>query len=420
MPIPLGCIDGPLAGTMELKCQCSAVSAATSYRKMNKSKITMNSSSKPQRDPTIDIAKGIGIILVVIGHNAFVVHSRTTVFEFIFSFHMPLFFVLSGMYINRHLSFKEFVTPKFDSLIKPYFTFFLLFWIVLAAAGNLDTLGYVEGIVYASTSTIVPIAIPAWFLPNLFISLCLAYLLIKLAGHSVHGDRYLFFIASGLLVIGIVNVRLFWNCVDLNWVIPSYQTGKTILVKGLPWNMDLLPVNSALIIFGWLCRDKIRNIRFQWLPFIVALVLFGLLHKYFHYYVDLAARKFDDVAICISQIVLGIYLVLAISSKLREFAVLSGALAYIGQISLIILLFHMPIRNAFARVLAGSNLSFLATSIIASLVCFFGSIAIFEFAVRVKPFSMLLLPKNCARLKNLSADTGKSFAEVFRLRRNSN
>ena len=43
-----------------------------------------------QRDKSIDIAKGIGIILVVYGHLA------CPISEEIFLFHMPLFFLLSG------------------------------------------------------------------------------------------------------------------------------------------------------------------------------------------------------------------------------------------------------------------------------------------------------------------------------------
>ena len=45
----------------------------------------------------IDIAKGIALFLVVWGH---LVPDDSTVFRIIFSFHMPLFFILSGMTLN--------------------------------------------------------------------------------------------------------------------------------------------------------------------------------------------------------------------------------------------------------------------------------------------------------------------------------
>lgn len=56
-----------------------------------------------RRSTFIDIAKGIGIILVVLGHldtNGQI--SR----EVIYSFHMPLFFLLSGIFANTKMDFK--------------------------------------------------------------------------------------------------------------------------------------------------------------------------------------------------------------------------------------------------------------------------------------------------------------------------
>lgn len=48
------------------------------------------------RIETLDIAKGIGFFLVVLGH---LVPSGGTVSIFIFSFHMPLFFIIAGYFI---------------------------------------------------------------------------------------------------------------------------------------------------------------------------------------------------------------------------------------------------------------------------------------------------------------------------------
>ena len=61
------------------------------------------------------IAKGIGIILVVIGHF----HPDTSplywsdIRVIIYSFHMPLFFVLSGyLYVNGKYVYRELVKIK--------------------------------------------------------------------------------------------------------------------------------------------------------------------------------------------------------------------------------------------------------------------------------------------------------------------
>ena len=49
-----------------------------------------------QRDKTLDIAKGICIILMVIGHSG----CPTYLHDFIYMFHMPCFFFISGWLLN--------------------------------------------------------------------------------------------------------------------------------------------------------------------------------------------------------------------------------------------------------------------------------------------------------------------------------
>ena len=54
------------------------------------------------RDNAIDIAKGIGILLVIVGHTGGL-PAHSTVHHFIYSFHMPLFMFASGfIYMATH------------------------------------------------------------------------------------------------------------------------------------------------------------------------------------------------------------------------------------------------------------------------------------------------------------------------------
>ncbi|MBR6903017.1 MAG: acyltransferase family protein, partial [Clostridia bacterium] len=73
-----------------------------------------------KRDKSIDLAKGIGIILVFIGHINF----PETVVNIINAFHMPLFFVCSGyLYDSKYdrLSTRDFIKKKAKSLLFPYY-----------------------------------------------------------------------------------------------------------------------------------------------------------------------------------------------------------------------------------------------------------------------------------------------------------
>lgn len=57
------------------------------------------------RNISLDIAKGIGIILVVIGHTMSPIMSGNVVMENVYKilyvFHMPLFFLLSGLVSSK-------------------------------------------------------------------------------------------------------------------------------------------------------------------------------------------------------------------------------------------------------------------------------------------------------------------------------
>lgn len=67
----------------------------------------------------ISIAKGIGIVLVLVGHFIFVPEIR----RFIYCFHMPLFFFLSGFLFKDKVSAKEYplyIWRKFKRLYLPF------------------------------------------------------------------------------------------------------------------------------------------------------------------------------------------------------------------------------------------------------------------------------------------------------------
>lgn len=76
----------------------------------------------------IDIAKGIGIILMVIGHT----NPPQYVFNYIYIFHMPLFFILSGYFFNQETLRKPatFIYKKIKGLYIPYIKWGILFIIL--------------------------------------------------------------------------------------------------------------------------------------------------------------------------------------------------------------------------------------------------------------------------------------------------
>lgn len=76
------------------------------------------------RIQSLDNAKGIGIILVVIGHSVDVFSS---IGVGISSFHMPLFFILSGFLFNEYINpLKEFLFKRTKQLLIPFVAFSIM------------------------------------------------------------------------------------------------------------------------------------------------------------------------------------------------------------------------------------------------------------------------------------------------------
>lgn len=92
-------------------------------------------SEQTKRIEALDIAKGIGIILVIIGHM-----SSSYLRDWIYSFHMPLFFIISGICFKteKYPSFLPFLKQRVRTLAIP--TLALYFIILL-----LETLTGIKG-----------------------------------------------------------------------------------------------------------------------------------------------------------------------------------------------------------------------------------------------------------------------------------
>ncbi len=81
----------------------------------------------------IDITKGIGIVLMVYGHTSI----PASISDFIWSFHMPLFFIISGMLFNPDKAdkYNKYVIRKIYTLVVPYFFFLVCDYLYRIAWG---------------------------------------------------------------------------------------------------------------------------------------------------------------------------------------------------------------------------------------------------------------------------------------------
>ena len=156
----------------------------------------------------LDIAKGIGIILVVIGHS---ISNTSFVFHFIYAFHMPLFFYISGRCFNESkYEFLSFVQKRSKTLLWPTFVFTLLLYIGYYTVGQERDFSYLT----------VGLPDALWFIPVLFCAEILFYPFARMLMKSNVSQRIC--ILTGEVVVALlIGHFLYKGGIHLIYSIPA-------------------------------------------------------------------------------------------------------------------------------------------------------------------------------------------------------
>ena len=126
-----------------------------------------------------DILKGIGIILVMLGHA---ISSTTYLSYFISGFHMPLFFICSGIFYKDVPVWKG-LKKDVKGLLVPWFTFVLVLCLCAFVIDRMSSKGF------APTFNILDehcwlLYYTIWFLVCLFITRQLYRILYKICNRT--------------------------------------------------------------------------------------------------------------------------------------------------------------------------------------------------------------------------------------------
>ena len=209
-----------------------------------------------------DLAKGVGIILVVIGHalgglidsplGATLPAAYRAAFVAIYTFHMPLFFLLSGLFVQERVARGRdaFLRPLARTLVWPYFLWSTIQFTLIASLGGLvnkpagDYWGTLIALPWKPVSQF-------WFLQTLL----LLHVVTAVALRRV-GPVTLLVIAVALKPLATILQLpdpLLYAAVEA----PFYMLGVALgaggvreVIVGRPWpvRLVLLPILAALLI----------------------------------------------------------------------------------------------------------------------------------------------------------------------------
>lgn len=347
------------------------------------------------RNQTIDIAKGIGILTVVICHNWILYNYGDEPYRIIFSFHMPLFFFISGVFFKPYLSFSKVAISKANSLLKPYFvTIFGLILINfiynLFKKSDFDVFNALIKGLYSSTFTLDWVQL--WFLSHLFAVNLFAWLLCNFAFKNVTSKTTQALAIFFIFYIGVQTLDLFWYKTFNPLGINSLLFGNDPHLLGLPFNLDILLVTTPIFLAGYMLSKQLLDFKLNYVLFFSSLMIFVLLHYQFDYTLALHARRYDQFIICTLQMICGIYLVFGLSELITKVEFLRKIMAYLGGASLFILIFHFypqhKLTGIFQYYFPQQKLLVAIASMVASIIL---SVFLYEITMRVDALKKLFL-----------------------------
>ena len=333
----------------------------------------------------IDIAKGIAILAIVLGHLGIYDALGNEVLEpWVFAFHVPIFFVIAGYFESNKRPFKDFAIQKARRLLLPYVAtsafIILLVALLLLFKGDAwpsrftDMQTLLLAVFYGTGSWFVhtfwqatPIG-AIWFLPALFF----ASILQRLALKFKHG--WLFNLLWAFLAL--ISHKYFW----------------------LPFSLQSAALGALFMSFGhWLRKRDFLNFvneykRLSLLIFLVCLVIY-ILAGLFNLRISVSSlitATFPPLAIFIACVSSVFYLFLSIYLD-KHASVPAKFFAFYGKNSLVVLCVHLVMQTfSFATMLStffglsGNVLSIVNFAI--QLAVFAACIVLFQ---RVKPLQWL-------------------------------
>lgn len=344
----------------------------------------------------LDLAKGVGMLLVVIGHVEYVPES---VRQFIFAFHMPLFFLISGILIwekqDEKKNFIELVRKKLRSIMLPYVAFSVLYFLIEGSRLAIRGLDGWNNLFRQLFQTCCLQGVSTlWFLPALFMSELLFLGLLK--RFKQRGS------------IGMVSILVLLT-VCLNALeYAAYEQHAQSIAWGMLHDVCSMLLRNLFCV-GFVCigyyigkwlLPKVRN---GWLEPIGAVLLLGLtwLIGMYNSSVNLRYLYLGNFLLCMVGAVAGSMAVLFLCRFLERLPIgaVKRPLAYYGRNSLIVMVTHLEFRVLYISI----KLAGLLSSIWDSPLLFQGTIILLVFVLEIpiiwfiNRFASFLLGK---RVKN--------------------
>ena len=305
----------------------------------------------------LDVVKGIGIILVVVGH----IYSNRTVFNWLYSFHMPLFFIAAGLVYRKKPILVD-IRRRIQSIVVPYFSLgglLLIYWQLLERKFRDSDKSFANSFMglFSGQYDNLDFNVHLWFLPCFFVTVVLYNILVNVGGKLA------------------------------TYIVVAMMSLSSILlsISGLPWGIDRAFYYIGFYAVGALGAENTKYVDIVNKKICRALIAVLLLAVNFtlSYY-----NQINGIMSWVTALI-GVAGIVMLSCTINE----SKLLQYFGRISLIVLCIHGPVYRILVKLIAVSirtstdsvRENFLLAMFVVAITMAISSVA-YEIAVRVAPW----------------------------------
>jgi len=291
---------------------------------------------KHKRIGSIDVVKGITIFLVIVGHAAG--NTDAPFYRVVlYAFHMPLFFMVSGMVLKPAKEYdlqhwKNFLSKNFLALMVPYFI-----WGAIYSQFSYKNLGWItygswQALGKAGTLTSL------WFLPALFGGRVLMELVFMLFSKINANSRML---AAGASVVAFA----------IGLLLPKLEIG-------YPWCADVAVVALGFIAFGYAVQDLLKKFYTSvptfvyWIAMAISMAMFAggiYMQKDDLQLMLMCASTYGNIFLffwnAISGSAAALFLSMIISDSGKKSEIMGGVkkkVTYVGTLTFGIFILHKP------------------------------------------------------------------------------
>ena len=312
----------------------------------------MQASIKNNRLDYIDVAKGIGMLLVIWAH----ILVEGPINWFIYIFHMPLFFYISGMLYTpeKYKKVGVLLSRRVRSLIVPYVIYSCITWGIwygYCVFSHQKVDSYLsplfQTVIAQGSGGFLVHNVPLWFVTCLFV-VEIAYFFIN----KIRDDKFKALTCVLISIVGYCMIEVF----------------TFFPFKLLPWSIEVACATMIYYGTGNILRSYTKKVYFKFkelrtvirIVIIAALFLITLICSLRTRHISYGSDRLSDKPVelyigafaGISLVLLISALIASISSSSKVICVIISYIKWIGRYSFRFMAVHVPIKGFLTVVVA--------------------------------------------------------------------